>query len=126
MTCIYDECVEEMTCRFCLDSNMDNNFTRGCKDLQKSALTRHINPAFCKDMRSVPDREQRKAYATAVQNSLTFKEAAVNKALKCVYWLAYEEVASMKFPSLIHLLTFMGDPDIRHLAVRTQHGQECS
>ena len=68
-----------MTCRFYLASNFDNNFTRGCRDLQRSALVRHINPIMCKDhFRAVADAEQRKANAIAVQN---FQEAAVDKAL---------------------------------------------
>ena len=33
----YDETIGVMTCRFCLASNFDNNFTRGCRDLQRSA-----------------------------------------------------------------------------------------
>ena len=85
----YDETNGVMTCRFCLASNFDNNFTRGCRDLQRSALVRHINPIICKDhSRAVADAEQRKANAIAVQNALTFQEAAVDKALKTVYWLA--------------------------------------
>ena len=112
----YDETNGVMTCRFCLASNFDNNFTTGCRDLQRSALVRHINPIICKDhSRAVADAEQRKANAIAVQNALTFQEAAVDKALKTVYWLAKEEVASMKFPSLMQLLTMFGDPDVHHL-----------
>ena len=99
-----------MTCRFCLASNFDN-FTRGCRDLQRSALVRHINPIICKDhSRAVADAEQRKANVIAVQNALTFQEAAVDKALKTVYWLAKEEVASMKFPTLMQLLTMFWRP----------------
>ena len=105
----YDKTNGVMTCRFCLASNFDNNFTRGCRDLQRSALVRHINPIICKDhSRAVADAEQRKANAIAVQNALTFQEAAV-------YWLAKEEVASMKFPSLMQLLTMFDDPDVHHL-----------
>ena len=114
----YDETNGVMTCRFCLASNFDNNFTRGCRDLQRSALVRHINPIIRKDhSRAVADAEQRKANAIAVQNALTFQEAAVYKALKPVYWLAKEEVASMKFPSygFVHLLTMFGDPDVHRL-----------
>ena len=100
----YDETNGVMTCRFCLASNFDNNFTTGCRDLQRSALVRHINPIICKDhSRAVADAEQRKANAIAVQNALTFQEAAADKALKTVYWLAKEEVACMKFPSLMQL-----------------------
>ena len=121
----YDEANGVMTCRFCLASNFDNNFTRGCRDLQRSALVRHINPIICKDhSRAVADAEQRKANAIAVQNVLTFEEAAVDKALKTVCWLAKEEVASMKFPSLRQLLTMFGDPDVHHLRAEdpTQRG----
>ena len=35
-----DETNGVMTCRFCLASNFDNIFTRGCRDLQRSALVR--------------------------------------------------------------------------------------
>ena len=112
----YDETNGVMTCRFCLASSFDNNFTRGCKDLQRSALVRHINPIICKDhSRAVADAEQRKANAIAVRNTLKFQEAAVDMALKTVYWLAKEVVASMKFPSLMQLLTMFGDPDVHHL-----------
>ena len=44
----------------------------------------------------------------------SIQEAAVDKALKTVYWLA-KEVAGMKFPSLMQLLTMFGDPDVHHL-----------
>ena len=46
----YDETNGVMTCRrrFCLASNFDNNFTRGCRDLQRSALVRHINRSSAK------------------------------------------------------------------------------
>ena len=112
----YDETNGVMTCRISLASNFDNNFTRGCRDLQRSALVRHINPTICKDhSRAVADAEQRKANAIAVQNALTFQEAAVYNALKTVYWLEKEEVPSMKFPSLMQLLTLFGNPDIHHL-----------
>ena len=115
----YDETNGVMTCRFCLASNFDNNFTRGCRDLQRSALVRHINPNICKDhSRAVADAEQRKANAIGVQNALTIKEAAVAinwQGCKTVYWLAKEEVAGMKFPSLMQLLTMFGDPDAHHL-----------
>ena len=106
-----------MTCRFCLASNFDNNFTRGCRDLQRSDLVRHINLIICKDhsrARAVADAEQRKANTIAMQNALTFQEAAVDKALTTVYWLAKEEVASMKLPSLMQLLTMFGDPEVHH------------
>ena len=100
----YDETNVVMTCRFCLASNFDNNFTRGCIYLQRSALVRHINSIICKDhSRAVADAEQQKANVIAVKNALTFQEAAVDKALKTVYWLATEEVTSMQFPSLMQL-----------------------
>ena len=60
----YDEANGVMTCRFCFSSNVDNNFPRGCRDLQRSALVRHINPIICKDhSRAVADAEQRNANA---------------------------------------------------------------
>ena len=36
-----------MVCRLCQDSKKENNFTRGCRDFQRSASLRHINPKHC-------------------------------------------------------------------------------
>ena len=48
---MYDEQQGSMKCRFCLASKFNNNFTRGCKDLQKMcsepAHERHILPRSC-------------------------------------------------------------------------------
>ena len=61
----------------------------------------------------------------AVLNALTFQEAAVDKALTTVYWLAKEEVASMKFPSLMQLLTMFGDPTFIIIGRKTPLDEGC-
>ena len=110
----YDETNEVMTCRFCLASNFDKNFTRRCRDLQRSALVRQINPIICKDhSRAVADAEQRKANAIAVQNALTFQEAAVD----CKNGLLAGEGGSRQYevPFVDAALTMFGDPDVHRL-----------
>ena len=115
---MYDEQQGSMKCRFCLASKFNNNFTRGCKDLQKSALNRHMNATFCRDhARAIQDHEQRKATVVAADRATTIQDAAVEKALRCVYWLAKEEIASHKFPSLVNLIKMMGDSDLPHLTM---------
>ena len=51
----------------------------------------------------------------AADRATTIHDAAVKKALRCVYWLAKEEIASHKFPSLVNLIKMMGDSDLPHL-----------
>ena len=41
----------------------------------------------------------------------------MEKALRCVYWLAKEDIASHKFPSLVNLIKMMGDSDLPHLTM---------
>ena len=108
-----------MICRLCSGSGKNNNFIRGCRDMQKSALLRHLNPRYCVDhQQAVREEEQRKAMVAAAQEAMTIQEGAVDKLLRAVYWwLAKEEVATAKFRSLLHFLQFLGVDDLRHLFV---------
>ena len=94
-----------------------NNFTRGCHDMQKSALLRNLNPRCRVDhQQAVQEEEQRKAMVAATQEAMTIQEGVVDKTLRAVYWLAKEEVATAKFSSLLHFLQFLGVDDLRHLS----------
>ena len=103
----------KMRCKVCLTSKKKNNFTAGCSDMQRTALSRHMN---CPDhMSALLDLEQRKAMVIATQNSFSEEEKAVVGALRTVYWLAKEELASSKFSSLSSLLSFQGVDYVQRL-----------
>ena len=98
----------------------DNNFTRGCKDMRRSALLRHINPTFCVDhQRAIEETEAQKALAHTAEAAATKHEGAITLALKGSYWLAKEElhVPSPKLPPLVLLFDDVGDEDVRSLNV---------
>ena len=88
--------------------------------MQKSALLRHLNPRYCVDhqqaVRTIQE-EQRKDMVAATQEAMTIQEGAVEKALRAVYSLVKEEVATAKFSSLLHFLQFLGVDYLRHLFV---------
>ena len=80
--------------------------------MQKSALLRNLNPRCRVDhQQAVQEEEQRKAMVAATQEAMTIQEGVVDKALRAVYWLAKEEVATAKFSSLLHFLQFLGVDD---------------
>ena len=98
--------------------------------MQKSVLLRHLNPRYCVDhQQAVQEEEERKAMVAATQEAMTIPEGAVDKALRAVYWLAKEEVATAKFSSLLHFLQFLGVDDLRHLfawKIRLEQGYTCA
>ena len=107
----FDE--SKMRCKVCLTSKKKNNFTAGCSDMQRTALSRHMN---CPDrMSALLDLEQRKAMVIATQNSFSEEEKAVLGELRTVNWLAKEKLASSKFSSLSSLLSFQGVDYVQRL-----------
>ena len=75
-------------------SKKQNNFTSGCSDMQRSALSRH---AKCVDhVYAQIDVEQRKTMVAAKEKLYSREEKAVIGALRTTYWLAKEEIASNK------------------------------
>ena len=106
----------EMRCRLCVACKKENNFTRGCNDMRRSALLRHINPTFCVDhQRAIEETEAQKALAHTAEAAATKHEGAITLALKGSYWLAKEELPSSKLPSLVSLLGVEG---VRSLNVK--------
>lgn len=99
---LYDEKKNHMTCSFCIKSKRQNPFTVGCTNYRTSTLTRHMSSAdhvnSMKD--SVEQVNFRRTYETAFEN----KKSAIVSAMRCVYWLAQEKIATVKYSSLINLM----------------------
>ena len=51
-----------MICHLCSGSDKNNNFTRGCRDMQKSTLLRHLNPRYCVDRRPFRRRNKERLW----------------------------------------------------------------
>ena len=116
----------EMRCRLCMACKKENNFTRGCEDMRRSDLLRHIDPNFCVDhQRAVEETEAQKALAQTAEAVVTKHKGAITLALKASYWLAKEELPSSKLPSLVSLFDDVGVEGVRSLNVEdpTRRGQ---
>ena len=108
---------EGMFCKTCREMRKKNSFTSrfGCKNFRTSTLTRHAQSGDHKSANQ--EAVMRRDFATATQRVLSKNEAAVLCAFKAIYWLAKEEIASSKFPSLLALLQMLGTSDIGNLNV---------
>ena len=97
-----------MFCKHCQEARKKGPFsgTTGCTNYRTSTLTRHARSKEHRD--AVRERVMRKEMASATQRAISQNEMAVISAFRVVYWLAKEEVASSKFPSLITLLKLSG------------------
>ena len=103
---------------YCLDANKKNSYTSGCKNFCISDIQKH---ALGKDHRSeVEIYAMKSSEATvpiAFQRISDEREEAILAALKNVYWLAKEDVASLKYNSLNELVEIQSCKFITNLYV---------
>lgn len=92
----------EMLCKYCIENKVSNSFTTGCTNFRTSTLARHVTTTDHK--LSVVARSQGKSLEKTVKNVISQQEAAVTSAVDTVYWLAKENIATDKYPSLLELL----------------------
>ena len=106
-----------MFCKHCQEARKKGPFsgTTGCTNYRTSTLTRHACSKEHHD--AVRERVMRKEMVSATQRAISQNEMAVISALRVAYWLAKEEVASSKFPSLITLLKLSGVQCLENLHV---------
>ncbi len=92
-----------MRCKFCCKagSNIRNAFTKGCADLQKSALKRHMLTEDHKTASAV--KKTRACMQQFIREGIEEKNSSLVAQLKSVYYLAIEEIPSRKFLSLVEL-----------------------
>ena len=89
-----------MLCLICIKSSKANPFTHGCTNYRTSTLSRHIesqdHPNALKEVQMASN------FQRAVVNSVTFLEKALVSALRTVYWLGKEYIATEKYRSLLN------------------------
>ena len=102
-----------MFCKLCLGASKTNSFTVGCSNFRTSTLQRHV--AHSNHQVSIVAKSMEESMARAVAAALTGKERAVDAAMKAVYWLCKEEIATQKYSSLLSFLELLNTPYVHEL-----------
>ena len=108
---------DKMYCKYCLEIKK-NSYTVGCRNFQISDINKHTRS---RDQSAAAEAYLLKASGATVTSALSrvvsLNEEAVIAALKNIYWLAKEDVASLKYNSLNELTKLQGCESITHLYV---------
>ncbi|XP_077988181.1 zinc finger protein 862-like [Glandiceps talaboti] len=78
----------------------------GCTNFRRSTLDRHITNSDHRN--SVDEIVMRKTFNTTVSRALSDADKAIISAMQSVYWLAKEDIATLKYESLLKFLKFQG------------------
>lgn len=111
----YDPKDEQMTCSVCIKTNKKNPFTQGCRNFRTSTLTRHMSSSD--HVNAMKDSVEQVNFRRTIETAMDDKKSAVIAAMRCVYWLAKEKIATMKYSSLINLMKLQGCPNIDKLSL---------
>jgi len=106
-----------MLCKVCLASKKKNPFTteEGCTNYRTSTLDRHVKITDHK--LALSDSVLRKNFVKASQTAIAAKSDAVITAMRSVYWLAKESIATAKYPSLMEFLRLQGCESLSNLDI---------
>ena len=96
-----------------MGASKTNAFTVGCSNFRRSTLERH--DAHSDHQASIVAKSMEGSVARAVAAALTGKERAVHAAMKAVYWLCKEGIATQKYSSLLSLLELLNTPYVQEL-----------
>ena len=83
-----------MLCLICIESSKANPFTSGCITFITSTLTRHTESQ--EHQNALEEVHMISNFERAVVNSVALQEKALVSALKTVYWLGKENIATQK------------------------------
>lgn len=110
---VYDEKNASMTCRICTKMSKKNPFTTGCTNFRTSTLIRHQTSAD--HTNAISDTSEQSNFKKAVETIIDKKHHAILSAMRSVYWLCKEKIATVKFNSLIEFMKIQGCADIENL-----------
>ena len=93
-----------MFCKVCQKTGKKNAFSaeKGCTNFRTSTLTRHISGQDHKN--AVEEDAMRGNMKRSVERAFSEQDRAIIAAFRAVYWLAKENIATMKYASLLKLL----------------------
>ena len=104
-----------MLCLICIESSKANPFNSGCITFRTSKLTRHVESQ--EHQNALKEVHMISNFERAVVNSVALQEKAVVSALRTVYWLGKEYIATEKYRSLLNFLKLQGCKDLENLTV---------
>lgn len=104
-----------MLCSICIESSKANPFTSGCTNFRTSTLTRHVESQDHQN--ALEEVHMASNFERAVVTSVTLQEKTVVSALRTVYWLGKEYIATEKYRSLLNFLKLQRCKDLENLTV---------
>ena len=103
---------------YCEETSKDNTYTAGCKNFRISDIQKHLRSRnHSTSTETYIMKKLGATVTTALLTLATVYEEAVIAALRNIYWLAKEDVASLKYNSLNELTKLQGCNNITHLHV---------
>ena len=113
----YDKDKNVMWCQLCKEFRPGScSMATGIgSNFRTSTLTRHLNNK--NHLMALDAEKEQENLKVATQKALTKEEAAIQVAMKAVFWLASECIALSKYGSLIALLKHLEVPNIQALNV---------
>ena len=109
---------DKMYCKYCLEIKKKNSYTVGCRNFRISDINKHTRS---RDHSAAAEAYLLKASGATVTSALSrvvsLNEEAVIAAMKNIYWLAKEDIASLKYNSLNELTKLQKCESITHLYV---------
>ena len=109
---------EVMFCYFCRKSKKTNPLAlvEGCTNFRTSTLQRHKD---CKEHEDAVNEEaMRDTFSNTQRRVLREQSQAILTAMRAVYWLAKEDIATVKYDSLLNFLDEAGLESVNNLRVR--------
>ena len=110
----YDKAKNAMFCDLCYTHKKSNRYVRGTQNFKKTNIKRHAHS--CDHLKAL-EANQCESLPTLAGQARNRRKQAVEMAMRNVYWLAKEEVATLKYESLNQLLQLQGCTDIEALVV---------
>ena len=106
-----------MFCHFCRLANKKNPFggEKGCTNFKSTALSRHVNSREHQD--AMTEARLRETFTEAREKAVGEQAQGIITAMKGVYWLAKEEVATHKYSSLLDLFEDVGVESVKKMKV---------
>lgn len=101
-----------MICDTCRRHKKCNPYAQGTSNFKRTNILRHLRSC---DHRSALQAEGCQSLTVISSKSLSQKNKAIVSAMRNVYWLAKEEIATLKYASLNQLVLLQGCADITHL-----------
>lgn len=92
---------EGLYCSLCINAKESNAFTKGCKDLQRSALTRHMKTND--HIRAEGMVKSRQLMHDQVRLARNENDARHTASFRTAYFLAKEDLPNAKFVPLVEL-----------------------